>query len=388
MASPQNQHPAAATAAYNPYEWLMRMICWFAAYPYAAYTQIGTASLRARIMANGLAVIISPVVFTMALMTNGAVIVGHSPYLYLLPFVAFTIDRLLVSMSYAQPNGSGWLVVIRVLILSISLAMALLAGLLSESKNLLQRLHAREDASTLMSSEAQNLMGRQNALNTQINANDKELMMRGEIDAERLDALRLRDMECHGRSGIDPRSGTFIKGGRKCGVNAETHRINAEAAEARIAQLDRLEAENKNLSGQRDQIKKDLDKLLVSKRSPPDSPASLGRALKDADFSLVTKILLLILCVLTAEAFAFIMSEVPMPQTLQSSVRFSEEIDQMAMQAWREAEMAKIAKQRTVVRDQAADGLEPLEVTLTPSPYGQGMTRARQDDGARIKEPV
>lgn len=388
MASTKFQSPAVATAAPSAEEWLCRLMCWFAAFPYAAYTQILTPSSRVRVMTNGLAVIVSPLVFTMALLTNGAALVGQSPYLYLLPVVAFAIDRLLIAISYTLASSSAWLTVVRALILAISLSMALLAGLLSESKNLLQRLHQREDAVTLQDAEAQNLVARLKAIDEQIARNEKELMTRDAIEAERLDAIRLRDMECHGKGGVDPKTGTIIKGGGKCGVNAETHRINAEAAEARLTKLIRLDNDNIGLATQRGKLKADLNTQLESQRSPADSVASLGRALSEADFQLWSKIFILILCVMTAEAFAFIMSEVPVPQTLQSAVRFSEEIDQVCMQAWREAAVAEVAKQRTGRRTQAADGLAPLEVTLAAAPTKPDATGERQRTETKTAELV
>lgn len=381
----QFQRPVAAPRVGD---WVSRLMCWFAAFPYAAYTQILTPSSRARVMTNGLAVIVSPLVFTMALLTNGAALVGHSPYLYLLPFVAFGIDRLLVAISYTLGSGSAWLTVIRALILAISLSMALLAGLLSESKSLLQRLHKKEDAAALQSSEARNLVARLTAIDEQVTRNEKELMARDAIENERLDAIRLRNMECHGKGGVDPKTGTIVKGGGKCGVNAETHRINAEAAEARLASLARLDNDNKRLVAQRGKVRNDLDALLESQRSPADSVASLGRALREADFELWSKIFILILCVMAAEAFAFIMSEVQVPQTLQSAVRFSEEIDQVCMQAWCEAAIAEVAKQRASQRVQAADGLAPLEVTLAAAPKKPDMIRERQDAEDKAEELV
>lgn len=362
----QTGNSDAATA--HDCNWITVAICWFAVFPYEAYRLISTPSLRARVMANGLAVMVSPLVFTMALVTNGAAIVGHSPYLYLLPVVAFSIDRLLVAVSYTVSGRSAWLTVVRGLILSISLIMAVLAGLLSESTNLFQRLYAKEDAVTMQSAEAQNLAGRLKVMDDQTASNEKALMERSSIQSERLAALRLQEMECKGKGGVDPKTGVIIKGGGKCGENAETHRINASAAEARLEQLNSLEKDSKTLLSQRTKLNDELTSLLKSRRSPADSIASLGRSLNEADSHLWIKIGMLVLCVMTAEAFAFIMSEVPVPQTLQVAVQYSESADRTSLEVWRESTTAKVVNKRATLRAQAADGLPTLDVRLAAVP--------------------
>lgn len=377
MSNAQLQRDSGSLATHGLDEQLTRLLCWFAAFPYAAYTQISTPTSRARVMANGIAVIVSPLVFALALLKNGSSLVGNSPYLYLLPLVVFAIERLLVALSYQLANNSRLLIAVRIVIILISASFAVFAGLLSESESLIQRLHKAEDAVTMQSAEAQNLATRVNSIDEQIARNENELMTRDAIETERLDAIRLRDMECHGKGGVDPNTGTFVKGGGKCGVNAETHRINAEAAEARLAKLARLDNDNKGLVALRHKLKNDLNALLESKRSPPDSLGSLGRALNEADFGLWFKIGVLILIVLAIETSALIMSKIQVSQTLQMAVQVSDEIDQIRLKAWREAASAEVAKQRARQRIKAADGLAPLDVTLTAAPKKSDVFRER-----------
>lgn len=365
MTSTQFQPHADTFAKPSSGEWLGRLLCWFAAFPYAAFTQISTPSTRVLVLIRGLAVIISPLVFTLALMCNGTRFVGHTPYLYLLPVVVFGIDWLLIASSYTLANSTGWLLLVRTIIFLISGFMALFAGVLSESESLLQRLHRAEDAVTRQDAVAQNLNARLEAIDEQIIHNGKELMTRDALDAERLKARRLEQLECGGKGGVDPETGTYIKGGGKCGANATTHRINAEAAEARLAKLSRLEQENQPLTEQRRKLNEELEALLQAMRSPADSIGTLFRALNEADAGLWGKLIGLVLFVTVTEAFAFIMSEITVPQTLQTAVQFSDEVDQIRLRVWRDTNHAEVAKQRAAQRTQAADGLAPLEVKLT-----------------------
>lgn len=388
MSNAQLKRDSNSLATHGLDEQLTRLLCWFAAFPYAAYTQISTPTSRARVMANGIAVIVSPLVFTLALLKNGSSLVGNSPYLYLLPLVVFAIERLLVALSYQLANKSRLLIAVRIVIFLISASFAVFAGLLSESESLIQRLHKAEDAVTMSSAEARNLATRVNAIDEQIPRNEHELMARDAIETERLDAIRLRDMECHGRGGVDPNTGTFVKGGGKCGVNAETHRINAEAAEARLAKLARLDNENKGLVAQRNKLKYDLNELLENNRSPAGSLGSLGRALNEADFGLWFKIGVLILIVFAIETSALVMSKIQVSQTLQMAVQVSDEIDQIRLKAWREAASAEVAKQRASQRIKAADGLAPLEVTLTAVPKKSDVVRDLQHAEDKTEELV
>lgn len=365
MTSTQFQLHADTFAKPSSGERLGRLLCWFAAFPYAAFTQISTPSTRVWVLIRGLAVIISPLVFTLALMCNGTRFVGHTPYLYLLPVVVFGIDWLLIASSYTLANSTGWLLLVRTIIFLISGFMALFAGVLSESESLLQRLHRAEDAVTRQDAVAQNLNARLEAIDEQIIHNEKELMTRDALDAERLKARRLEQLECGGKGGVDPETGTYIKGGGKCGANATTHRINAEAAEARLAKLSRLEQENQPLTEQRRKLNEELEALLQAMRSPADSIGTLFRALNEADAGLWGKLIGLVLFVTVTEAFAFIMSEITVPQTLQTAVQFSDEVDQIRLRVWRDTHYAEVAKQRAAQRTQAADGLAPLEVKLT-----------------------
>ncbi len=388
MASTQFQRQTKTNTARRNGEWLSRLMCWFAAFPYAAYTQLSTPSSRVRVAVNGIAVIVSPLVFTLALLHNGTRLVGHSPYLYLLPVVVFAIEWLLIALSYHLANGSVLLIAVRIGIFLISASFAVFAGLLSEGESLMQRLHKAEDAITLQSSEAQNLVARLEAADDQIAQNEKQLMGRDALENERLDALRLRDMECHGKSGVDPKTNTFIKGGGKCGENAQTYRINAEAAEARLTKLDRLGKDNQRLVAQRNQLKNQLNALLQSERSPTDSLGSLVRALDKADFGLWFKIVALVMIVLATETAALVMSKVQVSQTLQLAVQASDEIDQIRLKAWRETASAEVAKQRASQRTQAADGLAPLDITLAPGPKKSGAPREHQHAEDKAEELV
>lgn len=325
-------------------------------------------------MGNGLAVIVSPLVFSMALLCNGPRLVGHSPYLYLLPLVVFIIEWLLISLSYRAASRSGWLITVRLVIFLISASFAVFAGLLSEGESLIQRLHKAEDALTLQSNQAKNLDTRLKAIDEQIAHNEKALMGRDAIETERLEALRLQELECHGKGGLDVRTGTFVKGGGACGVNADTHRINAEAASAHLVKLTQLDKETQGLVAQRGKLGSDLSALLESQRSPGDSLGSLGRALKEADGGLWFKIIAMLLIVLATEMLAIVMSKIAVPPTLQLAVQVSEEVDQIRLNAWHEASVAEVAKHRASQRMQLADGLAPLNLTLAASPKKSGET--------------
>jgi|GEM_PF-3014087 len=388
MTSAQFQPQADTFAKPGIGEWLGRLLCWFAAFPYSAYSQFATPSLRAWVLVRGLAVIISPLVFTMALMSNAATLVGHTPYLYFLPVVVFAIDWFLVASTYMLDRSSGWLRFVRSAFFLISASMALFAGVLSESESLLRRLHWAEDAVTDRSVEAQNLGSRIQALSEQIARNEKELMTRDAIDGERLQWRKLEQLECAGKGGVDPETGIYIKGGGKCGTNASDHRIKAEAAEARLGKLTRLEEENHRLAGQRAQLQEELSRLREDRRSPAGSMGTLLRALLDeADIALWFRIVALFLCVMLTEMFAFILSEIRVAETMRTAVQFSEEIDQIRLQAWRDAELAEAARQRAARRAQAADDLAPLEVTLTPvaKPFDAAGGRNRVEEPAKVE---
>ena len=344
---------------------LTRAICWFAAFPYAAYTQLATPLSRVRVAVNGIAVIISPLVFAMALVSNGSRLVGHSPYLYLLPVVVFAIEWLLIALSY-RAMRSALLVLIRIVILIVSITMAIFAGVLAEGTSLLQRLHRAEDEVTMQSNTAQILAVRLNAVEEQIAHNEKALMARDAIESERLDALRLREMECFGRGGLDTKSNVIIKGGGKCGENARTHGINAQAAQAQLDKLKVVEKETQALAVQRDQLRSELRALLQSQRSPSDSVGSVLRALDKADIALWFRIASLVAIVLATEAAALVLSKVPAGETLELAVQASDEIDRIRLLAWRDASLAQVARARAVLRAQAADGLAPLDITLKP----------------------
>lgn len=345
--------------------WLCRLLCWCAAFPYAAYPQLTTPGSQVAVVVRGIAVIVSPLAFTLALASNGVRFVGHTPYLYLLPVVVFSIDWLLIARSYTLTGGAGSLALIRILVLAISGFMGLFAGLLSESENLLRRLHNAEDAITMQRAEAQNLDARLKAINDQIARNETDLLSRNALEAERVKALRLREMECRGRSGVDTETGMFIVGGGICGVNAETYRIDAEAAGARLAKLNHLDEENTKLAEQSRQLDGELNALLQANRSPADSVGSLTRALKEADAALWGKLVGLFLFIMVIEAFSLILSEIPVPQPLRDAVRISDELDGIRLQAFRDASVAELTKQRTAQRAHSGDALAPLEVTLT-----------------------
>lgn len=363
-------------ATLGPFEAIACLLCWFAAFPYAAYTQLATPLSRARVVANGLAVILSPLVFTIALASNGPRLVGNSPYLLLLPVVVFAVDRLLIAMSYHGLGGTGWLLFIRLVILCISLCMAVFAALLTESDNLLRSLYREEDAATMQSEPAQDMATRLKAVQDTIARNEKTLQGREVIENERLDALRLRDLECSGKSGLDPRSNTIIKGGGRCGENARTHEINAEAAQARLDKLKGLETETHGLAGQRNKLRGDYQALLESQRSPSNSVGTLMRALPEADGGILFKIFAIFAMVMTIEGAALALSGVAVTETLQLAVRVSDEVDRIRLQAWRDAELAQLARGRAARRAQAGDGLAPLDVSLTPGP--RARTAAQQ----------
>ncbi len=388
MSNAQLQRDSGSLDTPGFVEQVTRLMCWFAAFPYAAYTQISTDSSRARVMANGIAVIVGPLVFTMALVLNGPRLVGNSPYLYMLPLVVFAIERLLIALSYQPSVSSRLLIAIRIVIFLISASFSVFAALLSESESLLQRLHKAEDAVTLRSAETQNLAARLNAIDEQVARNESELMARNVIETERLEAIRLRDLECHGKGGIDPVTGTFVKGGGKCGANAETHRINAEAAEARLAKLARLDNDNKGLGALRNKHKNDLNSLLESSRSPAGSLGSLGRALKEADGGLWFNIAMLVLVLLVTETSALVLSKVQISQTLQTAVQVSDEIDQLRLKAWREVASAEVARQRASQRTKAAEGLAPLEMTLVGVPKKPHADKERRHAEYQSEELV
>lgn len=368
MSNAHLQQDSGSPATLGAVEQVTRLMCWFAAFPYAAYTQISTPGSRARVMANGVAVLVGPLVFTMALLLNGPRLVGNSPYLFMLPVVVFAIERLLIGLSYQQSSGSRLLSSIRIIIFLISASFAVFAALLSESESLLQRLHKAEDEVTLERVEARNLATRLNAIDEQIGHNERELMSRDAIETERLEALRLRELECHGKGGIDPVTGVFVKGGRRCGVNAETHRINAEAAEARRAKLARLDDDNKSLVKQRSALQAKLTALLEGNRSPAESLGSLGRALNVADGGLYFKIGVMVLMLFVIETSALLLSKVHISSTLQIAVQVCDEVDRIRIKAWGEGAAADVAKQRTSLRAKAAEGLAPLQVTLASVP--------------------
>ena len=252
---------------------MVSMLCWFAAFPYSAYTQLSTPTLRAWILTRGVAVIVSPLVFTLALLSNGNLIVNTMTYLYLLPVVVIFIDRFLISTTYGHDKSSRWLWCVRILIFLISASMALFAGVLSERAKLLQTLHKTEDSVTLASFEAQNLIARRQAIDEQIARNETEIMSRSTVESELREARRLEMLECNGTAGIDRKTGMVIKGG-KCGIRAANHRTNAEDAEAHLAGLDKLSEENHRLIEQRAKLNNNFNNLLKFNRKDSVNPSS------------------------------------------------------------------------------------------------------------------
>lgn len=357
-------------------ESITRLICWFGAYPYASFTQLATPESRVRVFANGVAVVLSPLVLTVAISANGARLVGDSPYLLLLPVVVFFIEWLLIAMSYSGRRSVS-LALIRLVILCVSLCLAVLSAVTSESSNLLQRLHRAEDRITAESAAAQSIAARQEAVEKAISANAKALAGRQAVEAERLEASRLHDMECFGRAGLDPKSGIFIRGGNKCGENARTHAINAEAATATLAKLDAVEKQTRELEALRESLEHEYAALVVSQRSPANSVGTLMRALGEADAGLLLKVFAVFAIVITIECAALALSGVPVPESLQRGVEVSHELDGIRLAAARDAFKARVARERAAERARTADGLAPLDVTVTSS------TPARTDAPAR-----
>lgn len=361
---------------------LTRLLCWFAAFPSAAYAQLETPSNRVWVTVRGFAVILSPLVFTLALQHNGTRVIGTAPYLYLLPVTVYCLDWFLIARSYTATRGAGALVVLRIGVMLVSGFMAIFTGLLSEGENLLQRLHRSEDSVTLRSSSAREINARREEISHQIKRNERVLTERSAIETEALEARRLQQLECKGESGIDRKTGVRILGG-KCGRKAEAHRIDAENAEARLAQFDALQTENRKLTERREQLELELGALLKTSRSPGTSMGTLVRALNEADAGLWLSVLLKAFVIVLMEASALLFSELGISPTLRAAVEYSCRLDDLRLSAWLDIKRAEIARERSTWQAAAADGLAPLEVKLTPVTSASPGVRQSEDE---IKE--
>ncbi len=364
---------------------LARVLCWFAAFPWVAFTQLETPSDRVAVLLRGFTVILSPLAFTLAFLHNGSQIVGTAPYLYLLPGAVYCLDWFLMARSYTATRGAGALIVLRFGIMLVSGFMAIFTGLLSEGDNLVQRLHRQEDLVTLQGFAARDIAARREAILEQIARNEQGLANRSPIKLEALEARRLQQLECKGEGSVDKKTGIMILGG-KCGRRAEAHKIDAENAEARLAQLEALQPENQKLAGQRAELDRQLDALLRANRSPATSMATLVRALNEADLGLWSSVVLKALVIVLMEALAMIFSELPIPPALRTAVEHSGEVDKLRLDVWRDTKVAEVARERSTRRAAAADGLAPLEVKLTT--VTSTSSGARYGSGDKTKESL
>jgi hypothetical protein len=364
---------------------LNRSLCWLAAFPYDRFVTLHTPWLRIQVMARGLALAISSVALTAGLMWNGTKIVGQSPYLYLLPVCVALVDWIMIARSYGDSPRSWSLVLMRVVILSMTLFVATYCAILGEQDELIKSLHQAQDEATMNGDVARELAARDAAIVEQIAQVERRLNDRALIKAEILESRRLEALECGGAAGIDPRTGVQVVGG-KCGTRAATHRINAESAEARLAQLTDLDEIMTSLGADRESIRLSQRENLAANRSSIDSKGALLAALAHANGGVFSTVFSVAIVLLIVEALALILASLPVPATLREAVRYSIVEDELRLEAIHAAALAKIAMERDVLRREAAERQTPLQVTITPLPFAK--TRPASEPVEGVQKPT
>jgi len=358
---------------------LNRSLCWLAAFPYDCFEPLKTPWLRIHVLARGLALAISSVALTAGLMWNGTQIVGQSPYLYLLPICVALVDWIMIARSYGDSPRSWSLVIMRTVILSMTLFVAMYCAVLGEQDELIKGLHQAQDEKTLSGDTARELTARDAAIVGQIAQIERQIADRALIKGEILESRRLEALECGGAPGVDTRTGQQIQGG-ECGPRSTTHRINAEGAEARLAQLADLDTIMTSLEADRESIRLSFEDNLAANRSSIESKGALLAALAHANGGVYTTVFSVALVLVIVEALALIIASYPVPAPLKEAVALSIRLDELRLETQHAAALANIAMERDTLRREAAERLTPLQVTIAPLPYAKARAGAAAED--------
>ena len=132
-----------------------RLLCRLAAFPHQAFRLLDTPSDKNAVRYRGIAVVLSPAAFGLALYTSGSQLVDGKPYFGLLVVGVFVLDSLLISLCWNHERASlGMLRALRLGVMMVSITIASIAAVSSESESLLQRMHEKEDVATLGSAIA------------------------------------------------------------------------------------------------------------------------------------------------------------------------------------------------------------------------------------------
>lgn len=314
-----------------------RALCWLASFPHEAYQTLQDSRARTVVRTRALAVMFGPLVSFVALLMCAQELLPRMPYILLLPFAAFVIDQLITAESYSGHTTHAHFFG-RFALAIISVAMALVAGLLAEQVKLLEstraaELRAIETGSSSISKRFRQFERQASDAAAAIGANEARLMRERPAIVARLSSARaLWQKECYGAAGVDPRTGQQIIGGG-CGRRAASHKADAQAMEQLLAELDELKADNARLYEQAVEARRQQDALV---RQHLSSGKGLGVLLdafiNHADWGTRIWIMLRVFTIGLVELMAWWMSKSVTPVNLRNALRDLEERDERRLE--------------------------------------------------------
>jgi hypothetical protein len=318
-------------------EGLVRALCVLASFPFEAYQTLQDGRARTAIRTRGWAVLIGPLFSFMALLTCAPEILPRMPYMLLLPFVAFAIDQYITSESYAGHTTRA-LSLGRIALAIISVAMALVAGLLAEQTKLIKstrdaETRAIESGSSSASSRFRQYERQASEVAAAIAANDARLLReRPAVVARRETPRQLWQKECYGSAGIDTQTGVQVIGGR-CGRRAAGYKADAEAMERSLAELDQVRTDNERLNKELAEARRQQDAILERHLSSDHGLGVLLDAfMHHADWGTRIWILLRIFTIGLVELMAWWLSKGAAPANVLKALRDLEERDERRLE--------------------------------------------------------
>ncbi|MDI9408096.1 MAG: hypothetical protein QM523_02495 [Candidatus Pacebacteria bacterium] len=347
-------------------------LCFLSGLDRQVFTQLRSVRYRVNMMVRGVAVIISPLAFTLALLFNGEAIVGQSPYLILLPILVFALDWLLVACSYDKHNPEYMksktpLVILRIFVLLLSVFMSLFAGLLTEQGNLLTQINEKEKLKLEQTDRWRKLSEVETNLASRNNALEAQLATIEELKRKRAEAQQFEIAESGGESRqID---GVAIVGGR-CGPKCLDWRQRKEAADSRIKELESSSLDSEKLKAQMKEIQDQKDKMVdLSKKPPTLGTLAISFINKFSEggaesAALILKIFFIFVVIMVIELFAFFVSEFPIPTIVIDGVKNRDILSREQMETGLQEELAQVANNKNIIRDSVGGELPPLLISV------------------------
>ena len=364
-------------------------LCFLAGLDRQVFLRLRSVRYRVNMMVRGIAVIVSPLAFTMALVSNGEAIVGQSPYLILLPILVFALDWLLVACSYDKRNpeylnSKTPLIILRVFVLMLSVFMSIFAGLLTEQENLLGQINDKEKAKIEQTDRWRKLSEVETNLAQRNNALEAQLATIEDLKRKRAEAQQYEIAESSGTARVV--DGVAIVGGR-CGPKCIDWRQRKEAADSRIKELEISAGDSDKLKAQMKDIQDQKDKMIEGSKRPPTlgtlaisfiEKFSEGGAESAA---LILKIFFIFIVIMVIELFAFFVSEFPIPTIVIEGVNSRNVLSKEEMETGLQEELAQVASDKNRVRDSVGGSLPPLLISVD----GTSAAMPVQENSASVK---